>query len=170
MFLQTMSCCAKSHLLKNMKHHRLATLIPVDFLSIYPVLSYFVTCSLQVLFDYLNKRQMENLTLTRRLFCPSWSSVSSILWVCRYIYIPGNPIGTSPVTSGVPQGTDLIFVYINDLSSPYLLQVTLNQFPSSPEGSKWCTDSVQYRHIQSDLSKCNPAVEHYRTSRHLPVA
>jgi len=48
--------------------------VAVDFLSIYPVglLSYFVTCSLQVLFDYLNlnKRQMENFTLTRRLFCP----------------------------------------------------------------------------------------------------
>ena len=56
--------------------------VAVDFLSIYPVglLSYFVTCSLQVLFDLLqvlfdylnlNKRQMENLTLTRRLlFCP----------------------------------------------------------------------------------------------------
>ena len=51
-----------------------------NIISIYPVLSYFVTCSLQVLFDLLqvlfdylnlNKRQMEKLTLTRRLlFCP----------------------------------------------------------------------------------------------------
>ena len=32
-----------------------------------------------------------------------------------------------------------------------------------------CADSVQYRHIQSDLlSKCNPAVEH-SASRHLPA-
>jgi len=31
-----------------------------------------------------------------------------------------------------------------------------------------CADSVQYRHTQSDLSKCNLAVEH-SASRHLPA-
>ena len=60
--------------------HNIISIVYTDLISIYPVLSYFVTCSLQVLFDLLqvlfdylnlNKRQMEKLTLTRRLlFCP----------------------------------------------------------------------------------------------------
>jgi len=57
------------------------------------------------------------------------------------------------------------------VSSPYPLQLTLNQFPSAPQKvrNKICADSVHYRHIQSDLlSKCNPAVEH-SASRHLPA-
>jgi len=44
------------------------------------------------------------------------------------------------------------------VSSPYLLQPTLNQFPSAPEDLK--RDMCRFSAIQSDLlSMCNPAVE-----------
>ena len=80
--------------------HNIISIVYTDLISIYPVLSYFVTCSLQVLFDLLqvlfdylnlNKRQMENLTLTRRLLFVLLSKALSflifvvLLWVCRYL-------------------------------------------------------------------------------------
>ena len=53
------------------------------------------------------------------------------------------------------------------VSSPYLLQPTLNQFPSDKKvRNEICADSVQYRHIH--ISKCTLAVEH-SASRPLPA-
>ena len=56
------------------------------------------------------------------------------------------------------------------VSSSYLLQPTLNQFPSAPEGSirDVCRFNAIQAHISDLLPKCNPAVEH-SANRHLPA-